>query len=136
MRILAKGSDTAPFGAVSALLQKVAENLPYKIHKDFSTSVNKWEPFISFERATISRRDSSEFLRTVKRRATGAHLAVRNRASLELFNEIRRRRTRNRLFSFDRIPKLPHSVRRERNVLAVRICDKVGFFEIELAGLC
>ena len=50
LRILAKGSDTAPFGAVSALLAKDAEKLPYKIHKDFSTSVNKWEPlFVSGE---------------------------------------------------------------------------------------
>ena len=52
LRILAKGSDTAPFGAVSALLQKDAEKLSYKIHRDFSTSVNKWEPYIIFERAT------------------------------------------------------------------------------------
>ena len=45
LRILAKGSDTAPFGAVSALLQKDAEKLPYKIHKDFSTSAIQREPF-------------------------------------------------------------------------------------------
>ena len=35
LRILAKGSDTAPFGAVSELLAKDAERLPYKIRKDF-----------------------------------------------------------------------------------------------------
>ena len=35
LRILAKGSETAPFGAVRALLSKRAERLPYKIQQRF-----------------------------------------------------------------------------------------------------
>ena len=62
LRILAKESDTAPSGAVSELLAKDAERLLYKIRKDFLTSVNKWEPLSSFDRATISRRDLDEIL--------------------------------------------------------------------------
>ena len=52
LRILAKGSETAPFGAARALLSKRAERLPYKIQQRFFDELNKWEPLSSFAQAT------------------------------------------------------------------------------------
>ena len=65
LRILAKGSDTAPSGAVSELLAKDAEKLPYKIHRDFSTSVNKWEPLFISDEPRISRQRLRQISATV-----------------------------------------------------------------------
>ena len=98
LRILAKGSETAPFGAVSALLAKDADRLPYKIQQRFFDKRSSKGAFLSFERALdFAARFEGISKKNEKTCVGRALLRAYTHASLELFNEIRRMSPRNYL---------------------------------------